>query len=174
MADHVVDTNVLLCASMADGASPFDGADHVAVEEQLEVLAWLTAFHADPEKRLVIDEAFRIYDEYLHKLTVQDYGLLVIHEKLQTAELVPVAYDGDGHGIVPEALGSLDPSDRKLAAAAIASTRMQGAPCTLVNATDTDWYDVEEPLEETGVVLEQLLDAWCRAKREEKLRRSSP
>lgn len=69
MGDYVVDTNVLLCASAAHPGSPFDKADHVPDPLLLMVLDWLSAFRADPNRHLVLDELFRIYDEYRNKLT---------------------------------------------------------------------------------------------------------
>lgn len=164
MADYVIDTNVLCCASAADSTSPFDDCNHVSVSDRLTVLDWLSAFHADPAKTLVLDEGGKILKEY-GILTEQDFGLLVIRDKLGTALHVPVEYDADGHGVVPDELGSLDKSDRKLAAAALAATILgDEGRCTIVNAVDTDWYGLEEALGERGVVVEQLLPSWCLAK----------
>lgn len=158
--DHIVDTNVLIVASAADLASPFDGT-HVPVDLALQVLHWLTAFREDPLRRLVLDEDMKIYGEYRNKLTDQDFGLLAVHQKMASAELVRVAYDADGHGVVPEALVALDPSDRKFAAAALAAD----CPTTVVNCSDTDWLQVEAACNEVGLRVEHILEQWLRGQR---------
>lgn len=173
MADFVIDTNVLLCASAADEGSPFDDADHVPQGERLVVLDWLASFHADGERIAVLDEDFGIFDEYRHKLTDQDYGLQVMKEKLATAHFVPVEYDENGHGRVPAELEPLDKSDRKLAAAAIADAILYEGRCTIANAADTDWYEVEGALAAHAVDVQQVIPAYCRAKHEEKKARGA-
>jgi len=50
MADHVVDTNVLIVASAADPGSPFE-ATHVPPKERQIVLAWLKEFRGDKDRR---------------------------------------------------------------------------------------------------------------------------
>ncbi len=103
MPDHVVDTNVLLVASAADPFSPF-GESHVPADERRVVHDWLAAFRRD-SRALVIDQDWKIYEEYQRKLTGQDLGLLVVHDKLQRSQLrtVAVAYQRDGQtAIVPE------------------------------------------------------------------------
>lgn len=172
MADYVIDTNVLCCASAADAASPFDDADHIPEPDRLLVLDWLGAFHADPSRTLVIDEGWEIYEEYRNKLTDQDYGLLVIRDKLASALFVPIEHDSDGYGVVPDDLAALDASDRKLAAAAVAAAVYgEHGGSVIANATDTDWLDVEAALRGHRVTVEQILAAWCRAKYEAKKKR---
>ncbi len=162
MADHVLDTNVLLVASAVHPASPFDDSDLPA--ELLErVLYWLGDFRADTGRHLVLDELFKIYDEYRNKLTDQDYGLMVINEKMQHACFVDVKY-ANGHAVVPPAFAAFDPSDRKFLAAHLCDV----ANSTLVNATDTDWLEIEPELSEAGACVEHLLEPWLRGKFAEK------
>lgn len=160
MSDRVIDTNVLLVASAAHPSSPFEDS-HVPVERQQEVFEWLRAFREDGAERVVLDDDFRIYDEYRHKLTDQDYGLQVIHQKMQAFLLrsVAVSYDVDDHAIVPERFHRFDPSDRKFLAAALRDP----ATISVVNASDTDWLEIEDELASAGVRVEHLLDAWLRA-----------
>ncbi len=152
-----MDTNVLLVASAAEPSSPF-GDTHVPAAEQHVVFEWLAAFRRDPHRRLVLDEAWRIYEEYRNRLTDQDFGLLAIHEKLQAARFVPVAYDEAGYAILPDALQACDPSDRKFVAATL------GDPegITIVNAADSDWIEIEHELDAAGVRVEHLIGAWLR------------
>lgn len=166
MTDHVIDTNVLLVASAADPHSPFSGSD-LPPDLQAQVFEWLVSFRQDPAQVLVLDDWFRIYDEYRNKLTEQDYGLQVVSEKMNHARLVPVAYDTDGAALVPPNFSSLDPSDRKLLAALIAAP----AGSCLVNATDTDWLAIERALDQEGLRVLHLLDAWLRSKHAAKQRR---
>src|SRR5687768_17576738 len=138
MSDHVVDTNVLLVASAAHPYSPF-GDSHVPVEEQQLVFEWLAAFRDDSDRQIVLDNLFRIYEEYRNKLTDQDYGLQVIHEKMQTFRSVLLEWDGAGAAIVPVVFASFDASDRKLLAAALTDP----ASICIVNAADSDWLQIE-------------------------------
>jgi len=158
---HVIDTNVLLVASAAEPYSPFDES-HVPPAEQAAVLDWLAAFRADESREIVIDDFFEIYKEYRHRLTDQDYGLQVVHEKLQTARFVGLEWDADGMAVVPPAFAAFDRSDRKLLAAAL----VDPAAISIVNAVDSDWLEIETELREAGVTVVQVLDLWLRAQAE--------
>lgn len=163
MADHVVDTNVLLLASAHDAASPFADT-HVPPEECLVVFNWLATFRADARRCMVldIDEEHGIIAEYKkRKLGAQDFGYHVLLDKQSSARFVIVEYDHEGHAIVPEGLVDLDPSDRKMAAAVLAD-RDDGGASTIVNACDSDWYEHQEALEAHGVFVEQIIHAWAR------------
>ena len=159
MPDHVIDTNVLLVASAAHPYSPFDDSD---LPKRLQdiVFEWLAAFRADSTRQMVWDTEFKIYDEYRHKLTDQDYGMLLINHKMTSARFVPVTYDLNGHGVVPNAFAEFDPSDRKLLAALLFD--VDGT--TLVNATDTDWLEIEQQLAGAGASVQHLLEEWLREK----------
>jgi|SRR5690606_14385957 len=157
MGDHVVDTNVLLVASALDPASPFHDT-HVPVAEQETVFEWLAAFRADDGRRLVMDDRFGIYDEYRNQLTDQDYGLLAIHAKLDAVRLAAVSWDEHGYAVVPEALEATDPSDRKFVAAALTDT----ATISIVNATDSDWVEIEKALDAAGVSVIHVIEPWLR------------
>lgn len=159
MADHVVDTNVLIVASAADPGSPFKET-HVPIAERKVVHAWVKAFRRDHERRLVMDTRRGIFKEYRKKLTEQDYGIVVVLEKLQRATaFVLVHYSGE-YAEVPERLAKFDNSDKKLVAAHL-SHQAAGADCTIVNACDTDWHEHEEALAAEGVRVEQLVPEWC-------------
>ena len=160
MTDHVIDTNVLIVASAAHPYSPFDDT-HVPPAEREAVLEWLSAFRRD-ERHLVLDTMFKIYDEYRNKLTDQDLGLQVITEKLQHSFLRThsIRYDADGTAVVPDCFRALDRSDRKFLATALAD----GGRSTIVNAADPDWYAVEDECVRHGIVVEQIIDAWLRAR----------
>ncbi len=157
MRDCIVDTNVLLVASAAEPFSPFADT-HVPVEQQQVVFEWLAAFRRDSDRRLTLDDAWRIYEEYRNRLTDQDFGLLAIHEKLQSARMVTVAWDAAGYAVVPESLQACDPSDRKFLAVALSD------PDTLaiVNAADSDWIEIERELAAAGVNVVHIVEAWLR------------
>lgn len=163
MKDHVVDTNVLLVASAAHPYSPFDDS-HVPSPEQQLVFEWLVAFRADNTRSLVLDDLFEIYKEYRNKLTDQDYGLQVVHEKLQAClRQVVVRWDTNGHAVVPRAFATFDKSDRKLLAAALADP----ATISIVNAADSDWLEIEAELAAVGVEVVHVIERWLRASVEE-------
>lgn len=163
MNDHVVDTNVLLVASAAHPCSPFDDT-HVPIEEQRAVFDWLNAFRTDHERQIVLDDRFRILDEYRNKLTDQDYGLQVVHEKMTHGAFrqVQLAWDENGYAIVPTEFGDFDLSDRKFLAAALTDPTV----ISIVNATDTDWLEIEKELAASGVTVVQLLESWLRRSKE--------
>lgn len=158
MSGVVIDTNVLLVASAAHPYSPFDDT-HVPAELQKAVFDWLAAFRTDDSRRLVIDDWFEIYDEYRNKLSDQDYGLLVIADKMRNLQIAELEWDEDGRAIVPPEFSCFDPSDRKFLAAALTDR----ANISIANATDTDWLEIEEQLEAAGVRVEHLLEDWLRA-----------
>lgn len=161
VSDHVIDTNVLLVASAAHPGSPFKET-HLPAEQREVVFEWVAAFRND-KRRLVLDGQFAIYEEYRRKLTDQDFGLLVVLEKMRTAWMrqVEISYEGDGTAIVPEEFSALDRSDRKFLAVALADA----GSSTIINATDPDWFAIEGPCERRGVVVEQLLGAWLRKRK---------
>lgn len=157
MPDHVVDTNVLLVASAAHPYSPFHDT-HVPVEEQRRAFEWLMTFSHDDGRRLVLDDMFAIYEEYRHKLNEQDVGLQVIHAKMQTHRTAAITLDEAGHAVVPPGLEVCDPSDRKFLAAAL--TDVDGI--SIVNATDSDWIEIEDALNAAGVVVDHVIEEWLR------------
>lgn len=154
MVDHVVDTNVLIVASAAESSAPrYD--DVPADLDQIEIVfEWLRQFRDDPARRLVLDEIFRIYDEYHNKLNGQHFGLQVIDLKIREClRTVPVEYDGDGFGVVPAALAPVDNSDKKFVAAALHDP----TSIHIVNATDSDWRQQKALLQQHGVTVVELL-----------------
>ncbi|MCK5796322.1 MAG: hypothetical protein KAI47_04010 [Deltaproteobacteria bacterium] len=163
MTDHVVDTNVLLVASAAHPYSPFGDSD-LPKDLQGRVFEWLTAFQKDTTRNMVWDVEFKIYDEYRNKLTAQDYGMLVVNEKMAQARWIDIEYDENGDGVVPKAFSAFDRSDRKLLAVLLADT--DGT--SLVNATDTDWLEIEAQLQDAAAQVDHLLEHWLRAKYDEK------
>ena len=157
MSDCVIDTNVLLVASAAEPFSPFDDT-HVPAREQLAVFEWLQAFRGDSARRLVLDDLFKIYEEYRHKLSDQDYGLQVVHEKMEMFRTAEIAWNDDGSAVVPVEFSDFDPSDRKFLAAVLT------APETidLVNAADSDWLEIEAELAAVGVRVIHIIEEWLR------------
>jgi hypothetical protein len=169
VGDHVIDTNVLLIASALHPGSPFKDSN-VPAEQQQVVFDWLMEFRKNGQRKMVLDQSLKIWEEYHNKMTRgQDIGSLVIAEKLQFARFVEIAYDKDGHGCLPEKLEEVvdDRADRKLVAVALTDVD-QGEQSSIVNASDTDWYRWENALNQAGVVVEQVIDDWCRGIWEEK------
>lgn len=157
MPDYVIDTNVLIVASAADPGSPFDDT-HVPPDELETILDWLVAFKKS-DRFLVLDSKFQILNEYKNKLNGRDLGLMVIMAKMGHMKLVDVEYESDGTTAkVPEDFAKLDPSDRKFLAAALADS----PPNIIVNATDSDWFTIENACERHGVTVKQLIGDWLR------------
>jgi hypothetical protein len=143
-----------MIASAAHPNSPFDNT-HISIADRESILNWLSEFRVDPERALILDEFFVIYDEYRNKLSGQDYGLLVVHEKMKRDfRTVSVNYEDDRTtAIVPEEFSEFDPSDRKFLAAALADP----GNISIINASDSDWREVEEEVAGLGIELVQLL-----------------
>ena len=159
MVDHVLDTNVFLVASASHYESPFDDSD-LPVDLQERVLDWLKDFYEDNSRQMVLDTCRKIFKEYGNKLTEQDYGMLVIRNKMANARFVEIDYDENGNGIVPEAFADFDPSDRKFLAALLTDVDN----ISLVNACDTDWLEIEDQLTQANACIIHLLEDWLRDK----------
>lgn len=164
---YVVDTNVLIAASVADPTHPagIDATpDDPAV--QMEVWQWLDNFSRS-NSHLVLDAQQGIFEEYSAKLGFNDFGIQVVMHKWSTVAVdqVDVAYDALGHGILSEPLNSVvhDNADKKMVAASLAAIERYGDSC-IAFAGDTDWHEWEGRLSETGLELEPVIEHWSRAK----------
>jgi hypothetical protein len=171
--DCIIDTNVLLVASAQHPGSPFKDSD-VPAEQKQNVLEWLMRFREDGQRVVVLDELWKIWEEYNRKMTGQDIGLMVVTEKLQLSLMRPVdvAYDKNGHGCLPPELKRVihDPADRKFVAAALAD-REAGDESTIVNAVDTDWCDWERALKRYKITVTHIIEELCEDKRRRKAKR---
>ena len=174
---HVVDTNVLIVASGEHPESPFSSANHPVESSEYaeQVFNWVCSL-ATSAARMVMDCDDVIYKEYRNKLTEQDYGLIVLREKMARGEMDYVALEWEEEPGNPDPVAVLqqklkdaihDLSDRKMVAACITANDECGKS-TIVNACDTDWIECEEILQQEDVVVEQLIDEWVRAKWKEK------
>ena len=173
MDDYIIDTNVLLVASAQHPGSPFADSDHVPVEQRQIVLDWLMAFRKDGERKIVLDDSLKIWDEYHNQMIRgQDIGSLIATEKLQFARFVHIAFDRNGHGLLPDELEDVDRSDRKFVALALKDFA-DGGSSKIVNACDRGWYNCEEALEQVGVVVLQLVEDWSRQEWKEKREQKS-
>lgn len=175
-ARYVVDTNVLIAASAADPHQPKD-IDATPPDPllRMQVWAWLDRFQQS-ESRLVLDFAGGIYREYTESrwLGFNDFGIQVVMHKWSTAavDYVPVDYDADGNGVLPDTLSPVihDAADKKMVAAALASHALHGEGCVAF-AGDTDWHDWETALGQHQVLLEPIIEDWSRQKHAEKQNR---
>jgi len=175
MTNHVIDTNVLIVASGEHADSPFLSSDHPVENPELAdiVLQWLSMF-IDSNKLLVVDTNGAIYKEYCNKLSDQNYGRRAYIDKHDKGQIyyVDLAWDDmdpDWTAKLSEELKAIvhDRSDRKMVAACI-NANSENHQTTIVNACDTDWIGWEEGLQGAGVIVEQLIDEWVRAKWAEK------
>ena len=169
MSDCIIDTNVLLVASASDPSSPFGDSDHVPLDHQELVLKWLIDFRVDGQRKLVLDQSFKIWDEYHNQMTRgRDIGSLIVTEKLQSARFVDIEFDEHGHGALPRGLEQIfhDLSDRKFVATALADLA-NGDRSTIINAVDSDWCGWEASLKREGIVVEHLIDGFCDEKRKD-------
>jgi hypothetical protein len=171
MADaRLLDTNVLIVASAADDASPFQPEATPVQEKQyrMKVLSWFTAFVDNLDCHAVLDYHWLICTEYSNKLTEQDYGWLALMAKKDRNEIVWVdlRVDHNGHAVLPDLLAVhvTDLADRKMVAGVLVAQE-HGHTCKLTNVCDTDWLDCADALKAAGVEVEHLLEhEWLRPK----------
>jgi hypothetical protein len=158
MDDAVIDTNVLIVASLAH-AGKF-GESHRTPDECSQVFEWLDAFR-NSTGVILLDNDMEILAEYHKKMTGQDLGLMVIDELMQSrCRLYEIKYEAehDKAAVVPAAFADLDRSDRKFLAVALADIAA-GYNNVIANATDThDWRKIEAPCKSHGVTVLHLLD----------------
>lgn len=171
---YVVDTNVLIAASAADPAHPKDiDATPQDADLRMEVWRWLSAFKDSP-CQLVLDIEGRIFQEYRNKLGFNDFGIQVVMDKWSRCQVsdVSVSYDEHGHGILPSTLQPTihDLADRKMVAACLGAIELYNG-CMIAFAGDTDWHEWEVALQEHGVELEPIIEAWPRQRYEDKQER---
>lgn len=164
MISHAIDTNVLLVASAFDRTSPF-GDTSAPLEVREAAFEWLSGFSHARDRYLLLDDQEAIQGEYRSRLgrrAPQDFGYRVLVDKITKgqAHFIPIKVDRDGNAILPDPLQAAvhDRSDRKFVAVCLSFE----SESTLVNATDTDWYDAESALRDAGVRLEQIAEHWCR------------
>ncbi len=173
--NHSIDTNVLIVVS-SDAAK--DGRDVTpkTEAEQKKVVQWFQAFAASDEQ-WVVDAQGEILAEYRKKQTLQDQALVVFLDKHSRSQVigVDVQYDRDGYALLPERLAHYpwDRSDKKFVAASLQMVEFDEV-VQIVNASDTDWYDVANALASENIGLLQLIDPWCRAKYREQNGREPP
>lgn len=171
---YVVDTNVLILASVVNPVMPKD-IDTTPEDPvlQFRVWQWLVEFENSPA-RLVLDSAGKIKEEYDNKLGFNDYGIQVVIHKWSTLAVdnVDIQYDADGHAILQPPLDSVvhDLADRKMVAAALEAMKHYGESA-IAFAGDTDWHDWEQALIRAGLSLEPIIEDWSRAKHTEKANR---
>lgn len=147
----IIDTNVL---AVANGKAEQAGVDCV--------MSCISALEsARRESVMIVDSGYRIFDEYRRHASLSGQpGLgdmflkwLWNNQANQThckqVEITPSSTNPDDFEEFPAdiRLASFDRSDRKFVAVALASHESP----TVLNATDSDWWNFRTPLEENGV-----------------------
>ncbi len=173
--NHLIDTNVLLSASVHIAKDGRDVAPSSTTEREA-VFHWLDAFVTGNEF-WVLDSKGRIEEEYNNKQTYQDFSIQALLDKQSRSQVfhTDVDYDPDGFAILPDRLASVawDNSDKKFVAAGLYMVEL-GQAVQIVNASDTDWYDVAGTLKAENIGIVQVIDGWCRATYREQNGREPP
>lgn len=156
MSAYVIDTNVPIVANRL--------ADHVSPACVLNCIRRLVAVHNNGI--VVLDDGGRILDEYTRHLSrsgqpgAGDFFMKWIWlnqsvpERCEQVHIAPLVNDPENFSEFPtdSRLESFDRSDRKFVAVVKASQKRP----TILNATDTDWWDHRVALKDNGVVVEFL------------------
>lgn len=146
----VVDTNIPIVANGIDTHA--DGKCRLSCTKKIIDIK---------EKKLVValDDDYRILREYLNKLPsragdgVGDEFIKYIHNHIRSPSYVmhvKITPADDDRGFAELPPNALDRSDRKFLAVA------KVADATIINATDSDWHEQREFIEDLGVEVEQL------------------
>lgn len=156
MSAVVVDTNVAIVAN--------GNANHINDEACIDACIEALAKIFDGT-RVVIDDGYRIIDEYIRNLCLSgqpgigDKFLQWVHERQACTEYVeqvhitPRNREDDFEEFPDDSdLQGFDYNDRKFVAVALTS---QFSP-TILNASDTDWYNYHEALRRCGCKIEFL------------------
>lgn len=153
--DYVIDTNLLVYAS-----NPEAVLNSKMPREAFEVaFTWLDHFQSG-SGCVILDTSDVIVKEYRRALSEQDFGHLVLIELMthQRVKYEVIDMDNDGFAMLPAGLENVrDRDDRKFVAVAIENT-----PSIIAHGCDTDWYDCETDLQRFNILLEHVLDKWCR------------
>ncbi len=167
---RVIDTNVPLVVKFPDDR-PTDLVD--ACEEILEDII-------GNRLPVVTDEAGEIVEEYFHQLsrggqpTLGDAFARYVHDHrygwdaTMRPDIEPVASLENTYAVLGGDDADIDPSDRKLVAAA----KVAGVP--VVQATDTKWLDWGPALARHGVRVEYAHEPSIRAAYRAKFLREAP
>lgn len=158
MDDSVIDTNVLIVASLAH-AGRMDES-HRTPDEMIRVFEWLDDFR-NSAGMIILDNDMEIFAEYHKNMDGQDWGMMIIDDLMRSRcrlRMIDYESEHDKAAVVPAAFAELDRSDRKFLAVALADIAA-GHNNVIVNATDThDWRKIEAPCRAHGVTVLHLLD----------------
>jgi hypothetical protein len=151
MVVEVVDTNVWV---MMDKLSPENAVERECV---LACIQWGSAFNKGADERqIAVDDAWKILTEYRRNIKkgglAEQYLNALLSQPRKRLALVTIQFDENGDAILPDLLQKMDRSDRKFAAVALTFQ----PPAPIINATDTDWMQAKEKLNEAGIKLEEL------------------
>ncbi len=149
MANFVIDTNVGICAN--------GRGTHASLRCQLACIDFLETCRTLP---IALDNQNLIMSEYekhfYHKGEpgIGDaffkylYNNQYAGDKIQLVKITPIDDEKRGFAELPE--NKIDPSDRKFLATAVV------AKADIVNATDSDWSEQKQFLEELSIKIKQL------------------
>ncbi|WP_175725579.1 hypothetical protein [Burkholderia ambifaria] len=149
----IVDTNVAIAANGRD--------THANLDCQLRCVTLLEEVVAVAnENNVVVDDLGLMLDEYARHLSYAgqpgtgDMFFKFLHDNLygqQMIQQVTVTPNTDAtRGFDELPPNSVDPSDRKFLATAVASGAL------IINALDTDWHEKREFIEQVGVEVQQV------------------
>ncbi len=145
----VVDTNVGIAAN---GDADVDPTCQLACVDRLE--------HAMKNGVVAVDDRGHIFEEYRTHFSfaggpgMGDVFFKHVHDRqhrgarVRRFPITPLSDDSRGFEELPE--NTLDPSDRKFLAVAVV------ARAVVVNATDSDWGEAGDLLQNLGVDVEEL------------------
>ncbi|WP_233080794.1 hypothetical protein [Rheinheimera soli] len=154
LAKKVIDSNV---AIVANGHSP-----QASIDCELACIKLLACCD---QLSICLDQTSLIMDEYAKHLSyagnpgVGDMFFKYLHDNQyaqKNIELVTITpIDDENLGFAELPVNNFDPSDRKFLATAVA------ARAQVVNATDSDWAEQQELMNQLNITVQQLCPDSC-------------
>ena len=161
----IVDTNVIVTANDADDD------DHRDCRERCQDRLMQIPSHGE---KVVVDDERRILEEYERNAnpnTKKGIGDIFVKTLLQnlgnpniciTVHITPSAGNGTDFEEFPNnnALSDFDPDDRKFIAVAVVYENVYQQKAVLLQAVDSQWYELCEALVKNGLEVEFICEAY--------------
>ena len=172
----IMDTNVIVVANDADNDDRQDCRERC--QDRLQQIL-------DQDEKVVIDNERRILEEYERNVdpnTQKGIGTIFVKTLLQnlgnskictTVHITPSAGNGTDFEKFPNdpTLSDFDPDDRKFIAVAVAYESIHQQKATLLQAVDSQWYELREALAKNGLEVEFICEAYIRDLYERRMER---
>ena len=172
----IVDTNVIVVANDADDDDREDCRERC--QDRIEQIL-------DQREKVVVDDEWRIFGEYEHHInpnTRKGIGAIFVKTLMQNLKnpeictmvhITPSAGNGTDFEEFPNdpTLSDFDSDDRKFIAVAVAYENIHQQKAILLQAVDSQWYELREALAKNGLEVEFICEEYIRDLYERRMER---